>query len=132
MVVMMNLLQRISCYTAILAFCHIGVQYNRLYYHTRKTLIEDYSQAQTRIFIFMETRPEIIKLAPIIQTFTSSGHFEVRTIFMGQQPDLIKPFLRLFNITLNLSLDCVMEKNQSLPMLISKIMMMAEKHISHR
>ena len=87
---------------------------------------------KTRIYIFFGTRPEVIKLSPIIQKLRTSQHFELKTVFTGQQPDLIKPFLQLFEIKVDVDFIHVMTRNQSLPQLISKIMTVADKSISHR
>ena len=57
---------------------------------------------KTRIFTFFGTRPEIIKMVPVIQTFVTSNHLEVITVFTGQHPDHINPFLEIFDIKVDI------------------------------
>ena len=85
------------------------------------------SNEKTRIYMFFGTRPEIIKLAPVIKTFVTSTKFEVVTIFTGQHPDLINPFLDIFDIHINEYFKNVMQRNQSIINLISKIMLLTNK-----
>ncbi len=118
-------------FAALLVFSFY-LSLNRIAIHIQKISGEDDNHLKTRIFIFFGTRPEVIKLAPVIKSLKLSGHFDVRTIFTGQHPDLITSFVSLFNIIVDFSFDKVMTTNQSLPMLISKIMVMADKLISLR
>ena len=85
------------------------------------------SKNKTRIFIFFGTRPEIIKMAPVIQTFLKSNYFDVITVFTGQHPDLINPFVKLFNIKVDEWFDNILQNNQSITNLISGIMLMTNK-----
>ena len=64
------------------------------------------------LFIF-GTRPEAIKLAPVIQTFKEKGKFTVKTCISSQHKELLLPLLDMFNITPDYNLD-IMTKNQSL------------------
>ena len=82
---------------------------------------------KTRVFIFFGTRPEIIKMAPVIQTFVTSNHFNIITVFTGQHPDLINPFLDIFEIKVDIWFENILQKNQSITDLISKIMLHSKK-----
>ncbi len=127
----MYLLQK-STFAVILICFLLSLPFNNRIIHIQEAFSEDKSDTKTRIFIFFGTRPEIIKLAPVIETFILSGQFQVRTIFTGQQPDLVKPFFDILNITIDFYFDHMMAKDQSLPILISKIMAMTDKWMTHR
>ena len=80
-----------------------------------------------QVFIFFGTRPEIIKMAPVIQIFVTSNHFDVITVFTGQHPNLINPFLEIFEIKVDIWFENILQKNQSITDLISKIMLHSKK-----
>ena len=79
------------------------------------------------MYIFFGTRPEIIKIAPVIRRFQQSRQFEVVTIFTGQHPDLINPFLEIFEIKVDVWFDGVLKPNQSITDLISKMMLLTNQ-----
>ena len=85
------------------------------------------SEDKSRIYIYFGTRPEIIKTAPVIRRFQQSSQFDVVTIFTGQHPDLINPFLDIFDIAVDIWFDNVLQPNQSITDLISKIMLLTNK-----
>ncbi len=72
----------------------------------------------------------MIKLAPVIQKFSTCNKFETVTVFVGQQPDLMKPFTRLFNIHVNISFDNIMSRDQPITGLLSRIMAAADEKVS--
>ena len=74
-----------------------------------------------RILIFFGTRPEVIKIAPVIQELKKSTKFVVTTIFTGQHAEIIHPFLTLFNINVDIWFNNTLEKGQSLNMLAGKL-----------
>lgn len=66
-----------------------------------------------KIITIFGTRPEIIKLAPIIQDLTGYANiFQTINIASGQHTDLLYPFVRLFGIHIDHDLR-VMEHDQS-------------------
>lgn len=71
-------------------------------------------------FVF-GTRPEIIKLAPVIKSFENYKNIKVVNIFTGQHQDLSNSFLELFNIIPTYRLK-VMKYNQSLGLLTSTLL----------
>ena len=85
------------------------------------------SNEKTNVYVFFGTRPEIIKLAPVIEALVTSTKFEVVTIFTGQHPDLINPFLEIFDIQVNDYFKNVVQRNQSILNLISKIILLTNK-----
>ncbi len=77
------------------------------------------------LFIF-GTRPEAIKLAPVIKVFESDSEFDVRICITGQHKEMLNNVLNFFSINPNFNLD-VMKKNQSLFFMTSKIIYRLEK-----
>lgn len=69
----------------------------------------------------MGTRPEAIKLAPVIKTFGDDGSFEVKVCSTSQHREMLDQVLRFFQITVDFDLQ-VMEPNQTLPDLTSRIL----------
>ena len=51
-----------------------------------------------KITFIIGTRPEAIKLAPVIEKFIDCEYFYTRVILTGQHIDLVKEVLNLFNI----------------------------------
>lgn len=66
------------------------------------------------------TRPELIKLIPLIKCF-KENNIDFITLFSGQHKDLIKDFYKYIDKP-NIVLDNIMEHNQTLNSLVSKIL----------
>ena len=64
----------------------------------------------TLISIILGTRPEAIKLAPVILKFSKSKYFDVRIISTGQHKEMVYQILELFNIKTDLDLNLMSEK----------------------
>lgn len=60
-----------------------------------------------RIWCAVGTRPEIIKMEPVIRTLRESG-LGPRVIYTGQHPDLAPPFFKEFGLTINETLGLTM------------------------
>lgn len=71
-----------------------------------------------KVFIVFGTRPEAIKLAPIIDYLKNSNQFLVQVCTTGQHKEMLSPVLELFGITPDVELD-VMRHNQSLSDVLS-------------
>ena len=76
-------------------------------------------------FVF-GTRPEVIKLAPVILEARKRGHV-ARVVLTGQHRHLALPLLRFFGIEPDLDLD-VMAPNQTLTSLSSKVLEKLDRH----
>ena len=87
--------------------------------------------SKTRICLFFGTRPEIIKLSPVIHAFLKSNHFQIVTIFTGQHPHLINSFLESFDIFVDVIFDNILNGNQNITSLIGKIMIESERLPHH-
>lgn len=64
-----------------------------------------------KVLTLFGTRPEVIKLAPVIGELKASKNFETIAVSSGQHADLILPFVELFKIRINHDLR-VMRRNQ--------------------
>jgi UDP-N-acetylglucosamine 2-epimerase (non-hydrolysing) len=67
------------------------------------------------------TRPEIIKLAPVIQALERTPGLRARNLSSGQHADLLRPFVELFRVRVDRQLD-VMQPGQSLNQLAARIL----------
>jgi UDP-N-acetylglucosamine 2-epimerase (non-hydrolysing) len=75
-----------------------------------------------KILTIFGTRPEVIKLAPIIQRLTSCGKlFQMINIASGQHTDLLYPFVRLFGIQIEYDLQ-VMGHDQTPNQVCSRVL----------
>ncbi|MEH2401858.1 non-hydrolyzing UDP-N-acetylglucosamine 2-epimerase [Nostoc sp.] len=68
---------------------------------------------QKRVYIILGTRPEAIKLAPVIQVFQKSSDFESQVILTGQHREMVEQVMQLFNIKADYDLE-IMQVQQSL------------------
>ncbi|MEH2263888.1 non-hydrolyzing UDP-N-acetylglucosamine 2-epimerase [Nostoc sp.] len=66
-----------------------------------------------RVCIILGTRPEAIKLAPVIQVFQKSSAFESQVILTGQHREMVEQVMQLFNIKADNDLE-IMQVQQSL------------------
>jgi len=73
-----------------------------------------------RIAVFMGTRPEAIKMAPVVAQLKASEHFQPLVINSGQHREMIQQVIDLFGISVDHELE-VMRKNQSLAGLTSRL-----------
>ena len=67
----------------------------------------------TRICITLGTRPEAIKLAPVIQAFQQHSQFETQVVLTGQHKEMVAQVMDLFGLTANHDLD-IMQPKQTL------------------
>jgi len=67
------------------------------------------------------TRPEALKMIPLIRALQSDGRFLVEIVITGQHRELLEPMLQDFqiNVTVNFS---VMQPNQNLNALAAKLL----------
>ncbi len=74
----------------------------------------------SNISIILGTRPEVVKLAPVVHEARARGH-EVQVVTTGQHRELITPLLSLFNVKTDVDLD-VMTADQTLTELSERIL----------
>lgn len=73
-----------------------------------------------KILLVIGTRPEAIKMAPVIRRLSKVASIECRVCNTGQHQDLLDPVLNFFNIQVHYSLG-VMKPNQTLHQLTASI-----------
>ncbi len=74
-----------------------------------------------RILIFFGTRPEALKLAPVIRALKGEPSFDLKTVLTAQHRQMIDQVLKLFRIKANMDLN-LMTKNQTLASLSKKLL----------
>ncbi|TAG86680.1 MAG: UDP-N-acetylglucosamine 2-epimerase (non-hydrolyzing) [Oscillatoriales cyanobacterium] len=66
-----------------------------------------------RICIVLGTRPEAIKLAPVIQQFKNSPSFDTQVILTGQHREMVEQVMRMFDLKADRDL-AIMQHQQTL------------------
>src|SRR5438445_74021 len=75
-----------------------------------------------RVLTLFGTRPEIIKLAPVVRELEARpDRFATVNVASGQHTDLLAPFVRIFNIRIDHHLDAL-KPGQSLSALGARIL----------
>lgn len=73
-----------------------------------------------KLFFVFGTRPEAIKMAPIIKKIEEDSRFEYKIILSGQHKEMIDPVLNFFEVRVDYDLN-VMVHNQTLSYITSAI-----------
>ena len=68
---------------------------------------------KTRVCITLGTRPEAIKLAPVIQTFQQQPQFDTKVVLTGQHREMVAQVMALFDLKADHNLD-IMQPKQTL------------------
>ncbi len=74
-----------------------------------------------KVLVLFGTRPEAIKLAPVIRELTKNPKFETVVVSSSQHTDLLKPFLEIFELSVDYDLH-VMTENQTPNQVCAKIL----------
>ncbi len=74
-----------------------------------------------KVIIFLGTRPEAIKLAPVIDLLQDNKNFETLICSTGQHKEMLQQVLDFFKIPVHYTLE-VMEPNQQLAGLTAKLL----------
>lgn len=78
------------------------------------------SQQQKRVLVVFGTRPEAIKMAPLVSRLKDSS-LDVKVCVTAQHREMLDQVLELFELSPDFDLD-VMQPNQSLPELSARVM----------
>ena len=78
------------------------------------------------ITIVFGTRPEAIKLAPIIRLMRNNKKLNLRVVITGQHKEMLNQVIDLFNLQIDLDLS-IMKKNQTLTHITNKTLNGLEK-----
>jgi UDP-N-acetylglucosamine 2-epimerase (non-hydrolysing) len=57
--------------------------------------------SSTRVAVFMGTRPEAIKMAPVIRSLTAAEDFEPVVVNTGQHREMLDQVARLFELEIH-------------------------------
>lgn len=79
-----------------------------------------FAAENTKVLVLFGTRPEAIKLAPVIRELRNKNS-PIVIVSSGQHRDLLAPFLRIFNIEADFDLQ-VMRENQTPNQVLAKIL----------
>ena len=74
-----------------------------------------------KILCIVGTRPEIIKMAPVIRSLQAVSAFDVQVLSSGQHRELLRPLIEWFELTIDIDLN-VMSHGQSLAELTGRLM----------
>ncbi len=85
----------------------------------RRVLLQSFMKS--RILAFLGTRPEALKLAPVIWAIKNEPGFELQTVRTAQHREMVDQVLRLFKIRADVDLD-LMTENQTLGSLSQKLL----------
>jgi UDP-N-acetylglucosamine 2-epimerase (non-hydrolysing) len=81
-----------------------------------------------KILCILGTRPEVIKMAPVIRELAAEPRVKVRVLCSGQHRELLLPLIDWFELRIDSDLR-VMTENQSLPQLTSRLMLGFESNL---
>jgi len=76
---------------------------------------------QKQVWIILGTRPEAIKLAPVIQIFQRSSKLKLQVILTGQHREMVDQVMQLFSIKADCNLE-IMQSQQSLEEITCRIL----------
>ncbi len=82
--------------------------------------------AKKTICITLGTRPEAIKLAPVIKSFRGCPHFDPKVILTGQHREMVAQVMDLFELTADADLE-IMQAQQSLSDITTRSLQGLEK-----
>lgn len=71
------------------------------------------TQPLIRVCIVLGTRPEAIKLAPVIQAFKQDSSFETQVVLTGQHREMVAQVMQIFNLQADQDL-AIMQHGQTL------------------
>ncbi len=74
-----------------------------------------------KVLVFLGTRPEAIKLAPVIDELQRESSFDVKVCSTGQHREMLQQVIGFFDIPVHFTLD-VMEPNQQLAALTARML----------
>ena len=86
----------------------------------------DSGKISAKILVLFGTRPEAIKLAPVIKELKQTPQFQTITVSSSQHTDLLKPFLTLFDLETDYDLQ-VMTANQTPNQVLSRTIKALDK-----
>ncbi|HEX9961113.1 MAG TPA: UDP-N-acetylglucosamine 2-epimerase (non-hydrolyzing) [Pyrinomonadaceae bacterium] len=87
--------------------------------------VDEFNVSRRKVLVLFGTRPEAIKLAPVIHELQAKD-FRTVVVSSSQHKDLLKPFLKLLDIEIDYDLK-VMSKNQTPTEVCSRVLSKLDK-----
>jgi UDP-N-acetylglucosamine 2-epimerase (non-hydrolysing) len=87
--------------------------------------VDEFNVSRRKVLVLFGTRPEAIKLAPVIHELQAKD-FRTVDVSSSQHKDLLKPFLKLLDIEIDYDLK-VMSKNQTPTEVCSRVLSKLDK-----
>jgi UDP-N-acetylglucosamine 2-epimerase (non-hydrolysing) len=78
------------------------------------------NQVKKKILCIVGTRPEVIKMAPVIRSLQAVSGFDVNVLSSGQHRELLRPLIDWFELPVHADLS-VMTRNQTLSELTARL-----------
>jgi UDP-N-acetylglucosamine 2-epimerase (non-hydrolysing) len=85
------------------------------------------SDSPIRVCIILGTRPEAIKLAPVIRAFQQDGAFHTEVVLTGQHREMVDQVMALFDLKANVDL-AIMQPKQTLTDITCRSLQGLEAH----
>ena len=85
-------------------------------------ILNSNNNSACKILVLFGTRPELIKLAPVIFKLKKHPHFQTIVVSSSQHTDLLTPFLKIFELKTDYDL-CVMTANQTPNQVYAKVLL---------
>ncbi|MEB3331716.1 MAG: UDP-N-acetylglucosamine 2-epimerase (non-hydrolyzing) [Synechococcaceae cyanobacterium] len=88
--------------------------------------------AQPLVTIVLGTRPEAIKLAPVIRAFRSAGDFRTRVVLTGQHREMVTQVMELFALSADTDLALMTPRQTLTHVTCAALQGLREEFLSHR
>jgi len=98
------------------SFC---INFTRAWF-LKEIILKDINRVKTKICVVVGTRPEAIKMAPIIQRLKDASWCEVQVLATAQHRQMLDQVFSLFGIEADVDLD-LMAQNQTLSKLTARL-----------
>lgn len=85
---------------------------------------------QIKVMSIFGTRPEAIKMAPVVKAMKNDDRFEPITVVTGQHREMLDQVLQIFQIKPDYDLN-IMEKSQTLSSITSKVLSGMDEILNH-
>jgi UDP-N-acetylglucosamine 2-epimerase (non-hydrolysing) len=92
-------------------------------------MVHSVMDKKKRIFCVVGTRPEVIKMAPVVLSLRRSDWADVKILATAQHRELLDQMLEVFGLRTDMDLN-VMQKKQELPELTAKLIMSLDNVLS--
>jgi len=89
------------------------------------------SKSKVSIFILLGTRPEVIKMAPVIHALKKEPWLDLKVISTAQHRELLDQMLKIFDVEVDEDFN-IMKQNQALPELTANLVLRVSSFLKER